>query len=119
MRRVHAGRSQVAKLNAARLAAGKATMGFINPWLYASANAGSVYDVTAGDNCDTDPPNSRSKAFDGAVGAAVAAASGGGGDGCNSTYGYLATVGWDPVTGLGTPNYEALERIALHRLREG
>ena len=24
---------------------------------------------------------------------------------CNSTFGYESTVGWDPVTGLGTPNF--------------
>ena len=23
---------------------------------------------------------------------------------CNSTFGYEAWIGWDPVTGLGTPN---------------
>lgn len=24
-----------------------------------------------------------------------------------------ATVGWDPVTGLGTPNFEALKKLVL------
>ncbi|KAJ3527241.1 hypothetical protein NM688_g8155 [Phlebia brevispora] len=32
--------------------------------------------------------------------------------GCN-TQGFSATVGWDPVTGLGTPRFEALKEAAL------
>jgi len=27
--------------------------------------------------------------------------------------GFSATKGWDPVTGLGTPNYKLLEALAL------
>ena len=54
-------------------------LGMINPKLYALANASNhsdyFYDVTTGNN-QADP----------------------------SVPGYPATVGWDPVTGLGTPN---------------
>ncbi|KAI8459395.1 peptidase S8/S53 domain-containing protein [Phakopsora pachyrhizi] len=32
-------------------------------------------------------------------------------EGCNTT-GFPANVGWDPVTGFGTPNFEALLRIS-------
>jgi len=45
-------------------------------------NAGALNDVTSGDN-----------------------------PGC-STNGFTATTGWDPVTGLGTPNYSALKTAA-------
>jgi len=65
-------------INDARLAAGKSTIGFINPTIYSSAFAGAFHDITMGDN-----------------------------PGCG-TNGYNATVGWDPVTGLGTPNFPAL-----------
>jgi subtilase family serine protease len=55
-------------------------LGFINPSLYKIAAdpakyAADFYDVTVGNN-QTDP----------------------------SVQGYSATTGWDPVTGLGTPN---------------
>ncbi|KAF5393130.1 hypothetical protein D9757_001221 [Collybiopsis confluens] len=33
--------------------------------------------------------------------------------GCG-TGGFHATEGWDPVTGLGTPNFEKLRRVVLH-----
>ncbi|KAI0126324.1 peptidase S8/S53 domain-containing protein [Xylariales sp. AK1849] len=60
-------------INAARLAAGKSTVGFINPFIY--ANADIFNDITQGNNpgCGTD--------------------------------GFTAVTGWDPVTGLGTPNF--------------
>merc|ERR1712232_1463398 len=72
--------SLVAKINAKRLAGGKGTMGYMNPWLYATwANvSAALYDVTSGDN-----------------------------------KGFYAYKGWDAVTGLGTPNYALLEKLAL------
>ena len=96
--------SLVAKLNAARLAKGKGTMGFLNPWLYsAAANASTaIYDVTTGDNCDHDPPN-----IAGLLAPPAPA---------NLSFGYLAYAGWDPATGLGTPNYNVLEQIALQKM---
>ena len=90
--------SVIALLNDERAAAGKAPLGFLNPFLYSSAGAAALNDVTTGDN-----------------------------PGCN-TNGFPAKAGWDPVsshravvvladtdyssdmqvTGLGTPNYAAL-----------
>jgi len=60
-----------------------APLGFLNPLLYkmAAANPLSFQDIVKGDNICTE-------------------------DGCSpSCKGYLCTKGWDPVTGLGTPNY--------------
>jgi tripeptidyl-peptidase-1 len=71
----------VALLNDARLNAGKAPLGFLNPLLY-KMPANNFHDITSGNNAwsrDGDAP-------------------------CK--YGYSADPGWDPVTGLGTPNYQ-------------
>ncbi|KAF4625803.1 hypothetical protein G7Y89_g12366 [Cudoniella acicularis] len=65
--------SIVNRINEARLNAGKRTVGFINPALYANPHV--LNDITVGRN-----------------------------PGCD-TYGFLCSQGWDPVTGLGTPNY--------------
>ncbi|KAF9228451.1 hypothetical protein BS17DRAFT_877685 [Gyrodon lividus] len=65
-------------INDARLATGKSTIGFINPTIYTPEFAGLFNDITMGDN-----------------------------PGCG-TNGYNATVGWDPVTGLGTPSFPKL-----------
>jgi tripeptidyl-peptidase-1 len=64
------------RINEERLKAGKTTVGFVNPVLYAHPDA--FFDVTKGSN-----------------------------PGCG-TNGFNAAAGWDPVTGLGTPNYPAL-----------
>jgi len=63
------------------------TLGFLNPALYKGiqSNPGIFYDITVGDNC------------------ASAGCKGAGG-----MDGFLCTKGWDPVTGLGTPRYNAL-----------
>ncbi|MCJ1462898.1 hypothetical protein MMC07_001502 [Pseudocyphellaria aurata] len=63
-------------INEARLNAGKSSIGFVNPVLY--ANSGDFNDITSGNN-----------------------------PGCG-TSGFSAVRGWDPVTGLGTPNYPKL-----------
>ncbi|KAL8902038.1 MAG: hypothetical protein Q9207_004903 [Kuettlingeria erythrocarpa] len=63
-------------INEARLYAGKGSVGFINPTLY--ANPGTLNDITQGGN-----------------------------PGCG-TPGFTAVSGWDPVTGLGTPNFPKL-----------
>jgi tripeptidyl-peptidase-1 len=82
--------SLVAKLNAARLGKGKGTMGLLTPWLYSQvySRAGALRDVTEG--CNAANPNQ-----------------------IGSTTGWFAAAGWDPVTGLGTPNYRLLEELAL------
>jgi tripeptidyl-peptidase-1 len=67
-----------ARLNGIRLAAGKPPLGFLNPFIYKNAQA--FNDVTEGKNS-------------------------GGGIGA---YGFKAIKGWDPATGMGTPNYGLL-----------
>ncbi|KAF8189515.1 family S53 protease-like protein [Mycena galopus ATCC 62051] len=80
--------SLVALLNDQLLAAGKPVLGFLNPFLYATAAAGRGFtDVTTGHNSGFVCPAS-SVAFD-------------------------ATVGWDPLTGSGTPVYSELLAAAL------
>ncbi|KAI0737895.1 subtilisin-like protein [Daedaleopsis nitida] len=71
--------SVVAMINDARIAAGKGPVGFINPTLYSSLLAGAFNDVTNGTN-----------------------------PGCG-TQGFVAAPGWDPITGLGTPNFQKLK----------
>jgi tripeptidyl-peptidase-1 len=69
------------QINEERLAAGKSTVGFVNPVLY--ANPGILNDVTKGSNpgCGTD--------------------------------GFSAVSGWDPATGLGTPNYPKMLKLFM------
>ncbi|EHL01600.1 putative Tripeptidyl-peptidase sed1 [Glarea lozoyensis 74030] len=64
------------RINEERIAAGKSTIGFVNPTLY--AHPGVLHDIVKGTNA-----------------------------GCG-TKGFSASPGWDPVTGLGTPNYPAM-----------
>jgi tripeptidyl-peptidase-1 len=62
------------------------SFGFISPLLYAAwaSDATTFIDITVGDNICTE-------------------------DGCSPTCtGYVCTKGWDPVTGLGSPNYAQL-----------
>lgn len=73
--------SILTRINEERLAAGKGTVGFVNPTLY--ANPGAFFDITKGSN-----------------------------PGCN-TNGFPAAEGWDPVTGLGTPNYPELLKVFM------
>lgn len=68
--------SLITLINQERIAAGKGTVGFINPTIY--ANPGAFNDITSGSN-----------------------------SGCG-TDGFAAVTGWDPATGLGTPNYGLL-----------
>lgn len=63
-------------INQARLDAGKSSIGFVNPVLYANPKA--LNDVISGKN-----------------------------PGCG-TQGFSAQAGWDPITGLGTPNFPKL-----------
>ncbi|EGD90397.1 hypothetical protein H112_01854 [Trichophyton rubrum D6] len=86
----------VSILNSIRLAHNKPRMGFLNPWLYTIGRSGFTDIVHGGSN------------------------------GCTGTdmYSHLptpyvpgaswnATKGWDPVTGLGTPNFEKLSKLVL------
>jgi subtilase family serine protease len=76
----------VSALNSASIAKSGKTLGFLNPLLYQmyAADPSTYTDVTVGDNKCTE-------------------------QGCSTQCrGYLATKGWDPVTGLGTPNFDAM-----------
>jgi tripeptidyl-peptidase-1 len=76
----------VALLNQAAKAKDGKPLGFLNPLLYqiASEQPSAFHDITVGDNICTEY-------------------------GCASTcQGFKATKGWDPVTGLGSPNFPAL-----------
>ncbi|KAH9915488.1 family S53 protease [Fomitopsis serialis] len=78
--------SVIALLNDELLNAGKPVLGFLNPWLYSKA-AGAVTDIVNGNN-------KQCLESDGSVA------------------GFVATTGWDPVTGLGTPLYDTLRAAA-------
>ncbi|KAI0378654.1 tripeptidyl-peptidase [Hypomontagnella monticulosa] len=73
----------VALLNAARKSQGQPPLGFLNPWLY--NNSAALIDITSGY-----------------------------GSGCSGNSAFRngarwnATAGWDPVTGLGTPDFPKL-----------
>eukprot|EP00465_Bigelowiella_longifila_P009308 CAMPEP_0185258216 /NCGR_PEP_ID=MMETSP1359-20130426/7169_1 /TAXON_ID=552665 /ORGANISM="Bigelowiella longifila, Strain CCMP242" /LENGTH=399 /DNA_ID=CAMNT_0027843613 /DNA_START=60 /DNA_END=1259 /DNA_ORIENTATION=+ len=71
----------IALLNDVRLAQGKSSLGFLNPFIY--QNADSFNDITEGRN-----------------------------SGCGEG-GFPAAKGWDPVTGVGTPNFEKLKAAVL------
>jgi len=78
--------AMISLLNSARMNAGKSSLGFINPFLYSvSSTPGIFNDFTTGDNKCT--------------------------ENCCSKYGFMAATGWDPVTGLGSPNFPALLKI--------
>jgi tripeptidyl-peptidase-1 len=83
----------VSQLNAARLAQGKPRMGFLNPWLYSRGKPG-LTDITQGhsEGCRWSPDGVTYR---------VPNAS------------WDATEGWDAVTGLGTPFYRTLVKLAL------
>jgi len=75
----------ISTINGIRLKSGKKALGFVNPLLYKAAtlNSGAFYDVVSGNNGYSDCP------------------------------GFDAVAGWDPVTGLGTPNFEVLAKYAV------
>ncbi|KAJ3820218.1 peptidase S8/S53 domain-containing protein [Lentinula raphanica] len=73
----------LAMINDARLAVGKKTIGFINPTIYSEPFRVAFNDITSGGN-----------------------------PGCG-TDGFTCSTGWDPITGLGTPNFERLKDLWL------
>lgn len=73
--------SLLTRVNEERLAAGKSTVGFVNPALYAHPEV--FHDITQGSN-----------------------------PGCG-TNGFSCAEGWDPVTGMGTPNYPELLKMFM------
>ncbi|KAJ5425939.1 hypothetical protein N7465_001009 [Penicillium sp. CMV-2018d] len=81
----------VSRLNSARIAQGKPRMGFLNPWLYSQGQTG-LTDIVLGSStgCQRNPGDARVR---------------------NASWD--ATEGWDPVTGLGTPLFRTLVKLAL------
>ncbi|KAJ7367301.1 subtilisin-like protein [Mycena albidolilacea] len=75
--------AMLAMINDARLAIHKKPIGFINPAIYSPLFQGAFNDVTSGNN-----------------------------PGCGKQ-GFPAAKGWDPVTGLGTPNFPKLLALWL------
>jgi tripeptidyl-peptidase I len=86
--------STISLINNARLSAGKSPLGFLNPWLYSEGYEG-LADIVDG-----------------------------GSQGCYKYYGtppipaipyasWSATRGWDPVTGLGTPDFKKLLQMVV------
>lgn len=74
--------SVIALLNDGLISQGKPVMGFLNPFLYSVAPEVPILnDVTSGSN-----------------------------PGCG-TNGFSAKSGWDPVTGLGSPNFPSLHNF--------
>lgn len=97
----------VGLLNDARATNGLPTLGFLNPLLYSLQNATS--NGTATSSSSASSPRATTTAR-------VSFANGttpfndvvvGSNPGCG-TNGFAAAPGWDPVTGLGSPNFIAL-----------
>ena len=78
--------AMVSLLNDARLKAGKKPMGYLNPFLYQNPDA--FTDIVKGDNRRGRGP-------------------------FTTPYGFNCTKGWDPVTGLGTPQFDKLLAAAM------
>lgn len=73
--------SLITLINNERTKAGKGSVGFINPVLYAHPEVFTDITIGHASGCLTD--------------------------------GYSAVPGWDPTTGLGTPNYPALLQVFM------
>jgi len=75
----------ISLLNDVRIQNGKSSLGFLNPFLYQTlaSSPEAFYDVATGSNPSGQCP------------------------------GFTATDGWDPVTGVGSPNYAILKKLVL------
>lgn len=84
----------IADLNSIRLAANRSTLGFLNPWIYGLSGQGFTDIINGGSTGCTgeDPLSGEATPY-------VPYAS------------WNATVGWDPVTGMGTPLFESLASL--------
>jgi tripeptidyl-peptidase I len=83
----------VGLLNDVRLRAGKPAMGWLNPFLY-QYGKDALIDITQGYTVGCTPPSR-------------------GGSGVVLGARWNATVGWDPTTGWGTPDFQALKSIVM------
>jgi tripeptidyl-peptidase I len=86
-------------LNDARFKAGLPAMGFLNPWLY-SQGEDFLVDITRGAarGCDginhqNGKPVANATVIPGAY--------------------WNATIGWDPATGLGIPDFQKMVQVAV------
>jgi tripeptidyl-peptidase I len=70
-----------AQLNNVRLAAGKSSLGWLNPFIYANPQCFNDINDGSMNNCN------------------------------KGTTGFAALTGWDPATGNGSPNYACLSKI--------
>jgi tripeptidyl-peptidase-1 len=88
-------------LNDARLKAKLPAVGFLNPWLYESGNS-FLIDIVLGASrgCDGTNHQTGAKVKGGAV--------------IPNAY-WNATVGWDPVTGLGIPDFQKMLATSLRQ----
>lgn len=91
--------SIVALLNDARFRASKPAMGFINPWLY-SVGSDVLNDITLGGSLGCAGVDLQSGVVIPGAGVIPYAS-------------WNATPGWDPVTGLGTPDFMKMKAVAL------
>ncbi|KAK4871151.1 hypothetical protein LT330_000388 [Penicillium expansum] len=87
----------IALLNDARIKAKKSPMGFLNPWLYSKGRTG-LNDIVDGGSTGCDGNGRFSGPGNG--GPSIPGAS------------WNATKGWDPVSGLGSPNFAAMRKLA-------
>ena len=86
----------IALLNAALLEAGKSPLGFLNPWIYSKGYKGLTDIVNGGSTGCT-----GTDIYSGLPAPKVPFAS------------WNATIGWDPVTGYGTPNFQKLLQLTM------
>ncbi|ORY55648.1 tripeptidyl-peptidase 1 [Pseudomassariella vexata] len=85
-------------LSTARIKSGMPPMGFLNPWLYSTAAAGGgMTDIVAGRTTGC----TGRDVFTNLTTPFVAGA------------GWNATAGWDPATGMGTPLFDQLLKMAV------
>lgn len=102
----------VALLNDIRLEKGLKPLGFLNPWLYhlADKSQSAFFDVTVGNNaCGTSSHKCCTYNI---------SSPGDGETNITKPLGYHATNGFDPVTGLGTPNFEEMRRAVELKANE-
>ncbi|GAQ42907.1 tripeptidyl-peptidase sed2 [Aspergillus tubingensis] len=90
----------IALLNDARLRAGLPVMGFLNPFLYGvGSESGALNDIVKGGSVGCDGRNRFGGTPNGSPVVPFAS--------------WNATTGWDPVSGLGTPDFAKLKGVAL------
>lgn len=88
--------SVIALLNSARVEAGQAPLGWLNPWLYSTGKS-ALTDIVDG----TSTGCTGTDLYSGLPAPYVEGA------------GWAAVDGWDPVTGLGTPDFGGLLKLAV------